>query len=67
MAQEIIVLFENGTDGKDVEDCIIGLTTDGELADEWVSKDMQYREQKTLILNQIPCAECGNNWKSKVD
>ena len=60
---KVYVLFENGSDGKDPEECLIGVTTNEEFATRWRDKDMEYRETQEFELDKIPCEECEGNWK----
>ena len=60
---KVYILFENGSDGSEVYECLIGVTTNEEIATEWQSKDTEWRETKEFELDKIPCAECEGNWK----
>ena len=59
---KVYVLFENGSDGKAPEECLIGVTTNEEFATRWRDKDMEYRETQEFELDKIPCEECGGEW-----
>lgn len=60
---KVWVLFENGSDGKEVESCIMGVTTNNDTAIEWADKDQQYRDIKECDLDSILCVECNGHWK----
>lgn len=60
---KVYVLYENGSDGKQTNECIKGVTTKKELAIGWADKDSEYREFDEFDLDEIHCQECEGEWK----